>query len=367
MTDMNQKDSPSLFRKINSKYHYVIIGFLILVISLLYYSYFYFDIKIHSYLFHWFRPVFIFENIRDFHGSLFYIPLFYSVIVLRPKNFVATWVISFVIILPLVIFYHIPNMISLTHNLLFLLIPFTFMLIISIELNRRDREKRIMIERENEQKVYTSKVIKAQELERKIISQEIHDGAIQDLLGVANRAQQLILDIDDNKPQKVQAEWIRDTVMDICGELRKISIDLRPSVLDTMGLIPAVKTLLERFEKETNIQTKIVISGEENKFHPETESTIFRVIQEALNNIKRHSGAKNVEIIFEFSQQILKIQIKDNGKGFLVPPSMSGFVNSDKLGLVGMQYRAELLGGNLAITSEIDQGTVVTLNLKLVN
>ena len=105
--------------------------------------------------------------------------------------------------------------------------------------------------------------------------------------------------------------WIKATVLEVCDDLRKISLDLRPSILDTMGLVPAVKYLLEKMNRDKNIKTKIVLSGETYPLIPEIEAHIFRVIQEAINNIKRHSEAETAVIFFEFLPEKLKIKIRN--------------------------------------------------------
>jgi signal transduction histidine kinase len=119
---------------------------------------------------------------------------------------------------------------------------------------------------------------------------------------------------------------------------------------------------MTQFEHQSNIKTDLKISGEEKHFAPEAEMLVYRIIQEALNNVWRHSAAMNVTVTINFGTASAAIEVKDDGKGFVIGEDMR-FVEAGKIGLAGMQERAELLGGNLSIQSNVGKGTLILLSV----
>lgn len=347
----------------NPRFHYVMIGLMIFLISLLYYAFLYLYILNQDKSLAWFYPYAVFEMVKHYHGLLYYIPMLYSVLFTKRNGIVITWIVSFMLNLPQIIYYFFGVMFTI-NNLLILLVPLALLMIFIIERNWRERENSIMQERVKERQNYIGKVLKVQEEERKKLSYEIHDGAIQDLIGVANRSSQLLSECENDPRIKEMSTWFKTTVLEICDDLRKISLDLRPSILDTMGLLPAVKYLLEKLSRDQDIKTKIVVSGETYPLNAETEAHLFRVVQEALNNIKRHSQAKTAVILFEFLPEKLKIKISDDGKGYSLSRTKSSVNDLSKAGILGMRYRVELAGGTLNIKSELGAGTSVYIEIK---
>jgi two-component system sensor histidine kinase DegS len=163
---------------------------------------------------------------------------------------------------------------------------------------------------------------------------------------------------------KMKAEWIRDATLKSIEELRRTSLDLRPSVLDDLGLIPALRWLVDNMNEGSDINARIIIEGTKRKLLPQAEVNIFRVVQEALNNIKRHSNAKKAVVTLEFAPDCLKISIEDNGQGFRRPKKLDRLAARDKLGLIGMRQRIDLLGGTLKIRSKLGEGTLLLIEAK---
>ncbi len=358
-----KQEQTSLIKWGNPRLHYWVIGLLILLISVLYYSFLYFYILHQGKSLDWFYPYAVFEIVKHCHGLLYYIPIIYSAVFTQRNGVLITWLVSFMLNLPQM-FYYFFGVIFTINNLLILLVPLALLMIFIIERNWRQRENNLMQERVKERQIYIANVLKIQEQERKWLAYEIHDGAIQDLIGVANRSTQLLPEYEDDPGKKDLSLWIKTTVLEVCDDLRKISLYLRPSILDTMGLVPAVKYLLEKLSTDKNIKTKVVISGETYPLTPETEAHLFRVIQEALNNIKRHSEAKTAVIYFEFLPEQLKIKITDDGKGFSHSRTNNNLHDLSKSGILGMRYRVELSGGTFDIHSELGAGTTIYLEIK---
>jgi len=145
--------------------------------------------------------------------------------------------------------------------------------------------------------------------------------------------------------------------------VRRFSQDLRPSILDDLGLVPALEWLIANLERAQNITTSVNIVGDRLRLSPEIELTVFRIAQEVMSNIRRHSNATSVELTLDYSADALTLIINDNGQGFIVPDRTSDLALSEKLGIIGMRERARLVSGTLIVQSEKDVGTTVTLRV----
>jgi signal transduction histidine kinase len=214
---------------------------------------------------------------------------------------------------------------------------------------------------------YVSQVLKAQEGERLRIARELHDDTAQALTGLSRRLDTLVdtLPSDgDQVPQEVpgRLEELRDQSDTILEGVRRFSRALRPPVLDDLGLLPALKWLAVALE-EHGIATNISVEGEQRRLPDGTELALFRIAQEALNNIRKHSGASAVDLAVDFRGGGLTVTIADNGAGFDLPASTSDLAECGKLGIIGMQERTRLLGGTLSVHSEPGVGTTVVVKV----
>ena len=296
-------------------------------------------------------------------GILFLVPIIYAAIVFSWQGALVTFLLALVGVLPIMV--DIWSISSLITNMVLLLLPFLVVSIIAFELKWRRKERNTYAEREAERRVYLSKILESQENERLRISQELHDDTIQTLLVIANRAQSMIPSGDGKMAEvKRNAEWIRDATLQTVDDVRRTTLDLRPSILDDLGLVPALRWLVDRMNNESGINTRILVNGVRRKLSPQAEVTIFRIIQEALNNIKRHSKAKEAVITLEFATEYLKIRIEDNGQGFRPPKKLERLPTRGKLGLIGMQQRVDLLGGTFKISSRPGEGTSLLIEAK---
>jgi PAS domain S-box-containing protein len=213
---------------------------------------------------------------------------------------------------------------------------------------------------------YVSQVLKAQEGERLRIARELHDDTAQALTGLSRRLDMLVdtLPSDgDRLPAELREnmEELRDQSDAILEGVRRFSRDLRPPVLDDLGLLPALKWLAIALE-EHDIATNIRVLGEPRRLSDGAELALFRIAQEALNNVRKHSGASAVELTVDFRGG-LAMTIADNGRGFELPGSTSDLAECGKLGMMGMQERTRLLGGTLSIDSEPGAGTTVVVTV----
>ncbi len=143
----------------------------------------------------------------------------------------------------------------------------------------------------------------------------------------------------------------------------RLSQDLRPAALDRLGLLSALEWLASDTTQFSEIVTEVNVIGDVRRLPEEIELVLFRIAQEALRNVWRHSQASNAEITVEFEQDKTRITISDNGQGFNLPEAMSALARNGKLGLAGMQERAQLLGGTLTVKSQPGEGTSITVEL----
>ncbi|MBN1692108.1 MAG: PAS domain S-box protein [Dehalococcoidales bacterium] len=207
---------------------------------------------------------------------------------------------------------------------------------------------------------YLKQATRAQEEERKRISHELHDDTIQALVVLSRQLDALSTSTDgvsDDMKRHLEELWQQTD--SILQGIRRLSQDLRPAAIDRLGLLPAVQWLASEVTKHSNIATKVNIVGEEHRLPEEVAIALFRIIQEALRNIWRHSGATKAEITFEFTANKTKITINDNGKGFVLAGKVGELAKQGKLGLVGMQERVQLIGGTISVESEPDKGTTI--------
>jgi len=216
---------------------------------------------------------------------------------------------------------------------------------------------------------YISQITRAQEEERKSIAREIHDGAIQSLatisleLGVLTDEERHSLSSDIRQ----HLEQIHINTINVLKELRFFSHQLRPGIIDQTGLVPALENLTEEQNRDGLILVNLKVSGIEQRLLNETELMLFRIAQEAFRNIRRHSGATKAEVRLRFTHKKVRFTISDNGKGFELNKNLGGVAVEGKLGLIGMQERARLLGSTFSVDSKIGKGTVIAIEVPINN
>ena len=206
-------------------------------------------------------------------------------------------------------------------------------------------------------------VISAQEEERKRISRELHDETSQMVAALAYK-----LDGADEVAESPQMHDMLEQMHRMAEatqiELHRIIMDLRPTMLDHLGLIPALRWYVESRFKGLGIHHNIRVLGDVFRLPPAAEITLFRVVQEAINNIARHSNARLADFIFEFFNDRIEVRIIDNGIGFDMGIMENGANDHRGLGLMGMVERMSTIDGEIKIRSMPGQGTAIELLVK---
>lgn len=211
---------------------------------------------------------------------------------------------------------------------------------------------------------YITEIIKAQEEERKRIAREIHDETAQALAMVCADCEEVLVTrkgISDETTERLKQ--LRGRLKSILGEIRQLSHDLRPSLLDQFGLIPSLELLIKEANARGGIDCRMEMITSERRIAHQAEVALFRIVQEALRNARKHSKATKAVVSVEFDKQQVKVSIRDNGIGFKLPTALSSLARHSKLGLMGMQERARILGGNLKIESQAGKGTTITVSI----
>ncbi|MBN2441239.1 MAG: PAS domain S-box protein [Spirochaetales bacterium] len=212
-------------------------------------------------------------------------------------------------------------------------------------------------------RLYADQIHTAYEEERKRIARELHDDTIQTLVSISRSLDNYITKLDC-KEKKISEplDNINNSIDDALIRIRRFVHDLRPPTLEYLGLIPALRELVHEARDQSTIEINLSFTTTQFPFTREQELLIYRIIQEALSNIRKHSHATKADISLLAKGKEIMVEVKDDGQGFEI---INGpmFLEKGKLGLMGMKERSHLLGGTLDISSKPGKGTTITLHL----
>ncbi|HEY3427013.1 MAG TPA: sensor histidine kinase [Negativicutes bacterium] len=219
------------------------------------------------------------------------------------------------------------------------------------------------IESLQQSQVFGARIIKAQEEERRRVAREIHDGPAQAMANVVFRAEvcERLIDIDVVRA-KSELKDLREQVRLCLRETRQLIFDLRPMTLDDLGLVPTVKRVLDTLKERSGIISDIRILGQEKRLDSHVEIGLFRIIQEAINNVDKHAKASIIRIVLEFRSNMVSAIVEDDGQGFDIAAEHMG---NESFGLIGMRERLNLLNGEVNIKAEKGKGTKIIIKVPL--
>jgi signal transduction histidine kinase len=214
------------------------------------------------------------------------------------------------------------------------------------------------------QQEISSQLILSQESERKRIAGELHDSLGQHLLVIKNWASLALQEVADAANDKEPLMQISETASQAIDEVREIAYNLRPFQLEKLGLSTAIRDLVDQVACSSDIHFSVSVDPLEGAFPRESEISVYRMVQESLNNIVRHSQAKRAGVALRREEKSVKITIWDDGQGFRVPERLDPQIGRAGFGLLGISERVRTLGGQETIESSPGSGTVIHITLR---
>jgi signal transduction histidine kinase len=211
----------------------------------------------------------------------------------------------------------------------------------------------------------SQRLVEIQEVERRYLARELHDEIGQLLTSLSLTLNILARESGDIQPSSRAEEELgraQEVVSQLLKQVRELSLDLRPALLDDLGLLPALLSHFERYNAQTGIRVDFRHSGLEERCSGQVETTAFRIIQEALTNVARHAKVDEVAVRLWANEDTLGVQVEDEGIGF---DPQAALQRGGTVGLSGMRERVALCGGHMEISSEPGSGTSLTAELPL--
>ena len=205
------------------------------------------------------------------------------------------------------------------------------------------------------------RVIQVQEAERQSLVRRMHDGPASSLSNFILQAE-ICQRLFDNNPERARAELtaLKGAAATTFSAVKDFIFDLRPMMLDDLGVIPTLRRYVETFQEKSNIPVAITVTGTERRLEGYIEVTIFRTVQELLHNARAHAQATQVQVTLDLAPTQVLVVVEDNGSGFNVDEALN---RSDSIGLSTVRERIEMLGGTFAIQSSLGQGSRIEMTV----
>jgi signal transduction histidine kinase len=210
---------------------------------------------------------------------------------------------------------------------------------------------------------YVQQITRTQEEERNRIARDLHDDTAQALYALTRQVDNYLRGSEDLSNGTISfLKGLEEQLRSVSQGVRRFSKDLRPPMLDDLGLLSTLRWLTGDTEQRCGVCTRLEVSGTERRLLQHVELAIFRIVQEALRNVEKHAAATAVYVSMKFEIDKISITIEDNGKGFELS-ELGELPRVGRLGLMGMEERARLLGGNMKIKSALNLGTRVLIEV----
>ncbi len=208
---------------------------------------------------------------------------------------------------------------------------------------------------------YVADITQSQEEERKRIARELHDDTVQSLIAIGQRIELIKEMLDDPIETRTRLGELRTMVTGAIASVRQFSRDLRPLTLEDLGLVAAMQYLVNQLAQSEGIDVHFKVEGTAEGLPADMEVAIYRILQEALNNVKKHADATEVNVLAQFTEKEIGLTVQDNGRGFIVPDSITDFASSGGFGVMGLHERAQLFGGHIVVESQSFEGTTIRM------
>lgn len=234
---------------------------------------------------------------------------------------------------------------------------------VSWDISEKKRIERELEAKREELHLLSGRLLATQEVERRALARELHDDFGQVLTAI-----RLNLEAAHRGASADRARLLADGVALVdqaVDQVRSLALDLRPAMLDDLGLAAAVRWLLKRQSGRAGFKARLTVVGLDKRLPPAVETCCFRLVQEALTNVARHAEATSVHAKASVVRGALHVVVRDDGKGFDVAAAHERAARGESLGLLSMRERVTLLGGELAITSSYDGGTTLRARIPL--
>lgn len=226
----------------------------------------------------------------------------------------------------------------------------------------------ILLEKDiTEQQALSQHLVKIQEKERQHIARELHDEAGQSLATLKVQLQLMENTIDQPEAVLAGLQDIQRQIDTVSENLHRLAVNLRPAVLDYLGLVPAVSQLVDTISQNFKINGEVAAINLEDRLPNEVETAVYRIVQEALTNVIRHAQATQVDVLLKLDRDVLLVIIEDNGIGFDTAVMKNNTPDRTHLGLLGMRERVEILGGTLTLENNHGKGSTVKIEVPHVN
>jgi signal transduction histidine kinase len=221
---------------------------------------------------------------------------------------------------------------------------------------------RLYRQRQESMQTYVRQITQAQEDERLRIARDLHDDTAQELVGLVRKLEKLRNAASPGVSEPVD-ELLAQTRATL-QSVRRYSRDLRPSVLDDLGLLAALESVVEETDGRLSGGATLKVTGVPRRLDPSVELALFRIAHEALRNVEKHAEAETAVVDLDFADDVIRLCIEDDGRGFAPPGNTSDLARIGKLGLLGMKERAELVGATFEVLSTRGRGVTIVVAVR---
>jgi signal transduction histidine kinase len=210
---------------------------------------------------------------------------------------------------------------------------------------------------------YVAAITSTQEEERKRIARDLHDDTVQSLIAIGQRLELVKGALNDPENARTRLGDVRAMVTGTIASVRQFSRDLRPLALEDLGLAAAMQYLVSQLAQSEGIDVNFKVEGNIDGLSNDMEVAIYRILQESLNNIKKHANATQVEVLAQFTPKTVRLTVTDDGQGFEVPEAITDLASRGSFGVMGLYERAQLFGGEVVVKSQPEQGTTMQMSM----